>query len=97
MEVTMARLSAGEIDGRLEELEGWSREGEAIAKDFERGDFMGSVGLVNHIAPVAEEMGHHPDLAISWDTVTVTITTHSEGGLTEADFDLAAKIDGLSC
>ena len=56
---------------------------------------MGSVGLVNDIAPVAEEMGHHPDLAISWDTVTVTISTHSEGGLTAADFELAGKIDDL--
>lgn len=92
----MARLSAGDIDRRLEELEGWSREGETITKDFERGDFMGSVGLVNDVAPIAEEMGHHPDLAISWDTVTVTLTTHSEGGLTGADFDLAQRIDDLS-
>ena len=44
----------------------------------------------------AEEMGHHPDLEISWDTVTVTITTHSEGGLTAGDFELAGRIDGLS-
>ena len=75
--------------------EGWSRDGQAITKEFDRGDFMGSVGLVNEIAPVAEEMGHHPDLAISWDTVTVTITTHSEGGLTASDFDLARQIDEL--
>lgn len=92
----MARLSEEEIESGLEALEGWSRDGEAIAKEFERGDFMGSVGLVNEIAPVAEEMGHHPDLAISWDTVTVTITSHSEGGLTEADFELARRIDGLA-
>jgi 4a-hydroxytetrahydrobiopterin dehydratase len=96
MEVTMARLDNEEIDSRLEGLDGWSREGEAITKNFERGDFMGSVGLVNDIAPVAEEMGHHPDLAISWDTVTVTISTHSEGGLTDSDFDLAGRIDGLA-
>ena len=44
----------------------------------------------------AEEMGHHPDLEVSWDTVTVTITTHSEGGLTANDFELAARIDGLA-
>ncbi len=53
---------------------GWSREGDAIAKEFKRGDFKGSVDFVNRITPVAEEMNHHPDLAISWDTVTVTIT-----------------------
>ena len=57
---------------------------------------MGSVDFVNELAPVAEEMNHHPDLAISWDTVTVTITTHSEGGLTAADFELAEQIDGLA-
>lgn len=91
----MARMSEEEIGSALESAQGWAREGEAITKDFERGDFMGSVGLVDDIAPVAEEMGHHPDLAISWDTVTVTISTHSEGGLTQADFDLAQKIDDL--
>ena len=91
----MARLGEDEIATALEGAEGWSREGEAITKDFDRGDFMGSVGLVNEIAPVAEEMGHHPDLAISWATVSVTITTHSEGGLTAADFELAQRIDDL--
>jgi 4a-hydroxytetrahydrobiopterin dehydratase len=96
MEGTMARLSEGEIESGLEGLDGWSRDGEAIAKEFDRGDFMGSVGLVDAIAPVAEEMGHHPDLAISWDTVSVTITTHSEGGLTESDFELARRIDDLA-
>lgn len=92
----MARMEEEEIERRLRDLHGWSRRGEAITKALERGDFMGSVGLVNDIAAVAEEMGHHPDLAISWDTVSVTITTHSEGGLTAADFDLAQRIDGLS-
>jgi 4a-hydroxytetrahydrobiopterin dehydratase len=96
MEGTMARLSEGEIESGLEGLDGWSRDGEAIAKEFDRGDFMGSVGLVDEIAPVAEEMGHHPDLAISWDTVSVTITTHSEGGLTASDFELARRIDDLA-
>jgi 4a-hydroxytetrahydrobiopterin dehydratase len=96
MEGTMARLGEEQIEGALERLEGWTRDGEAITKAFERGDFMGSVGLVDAIAPVAEELGHHPDLAISWDTVTVTITTHSEGGLTDADFELARRIDDLA-
>jgi 4a-hydroxytetrahydrobiopterin dehydratase len=92
----MARLEPQEAESRLEGLEGWSRDGEAITKDFDKGDFAGSVAFVNEILPVAEEMNHHPDLAISWDTVTVTITTHSEGGLTGADFDLAERIEGLS-
>ena len=64
-------------------LDGWERDGRRDrASEFERGDFAGSVGFVNRITPVAEEMNHHPDLAISWNKVTVTITNHSEGGLT---------------
>jgi 4a-hydroxytetrahydrobiopterin dehydratase len=92
----MARLSEEEIESGLGDLAGWGRDGDAIVKDFERGDFVGSVGLVDDIVPVAEELGHHPDLAVSWDTVTVSITTHSEGGLTSADFELARRIDDLA-
>ena len=92
----MAKLDDSEIESRLAELEGWERSGDAICKEFERNDFVGSVDFAKAIVRPAEEMGHHPDLAISWDTVTVTITTHSEGGITAADFDLAREIDGLS-
>ncbi|HYI99791.1 MAG TPA: 4a-hydroxytetrahydrobiopterin dehydratase [Thermoleophilaceae bacterium] len=92
----MALLEQDEIERRLAGLDGWSQSGDAIAKDFERGDFAGSIALVNEIAPVADELNHHPDLAISWDTVTVTITTHSQGGLTEADFELAGRIEALA-
>lgn len=92
----MAKLDDSEIESRLAELEGWERAGDAIYKEFERNDFVGSVDFAKAIVGPAEEMGHHPDLAISWDTVTVTITTHSEGGITAADFDLAREIDGLS-
>jgi 4a-hydroxytetrahydrobiopterin dehydratase len=89
----MARLEAGEIDERLRALDGWERSGDAIRKEFGNGDFKGSVECVNRLTPVAAEMNHHPDLEVSWDTVTVTITTHSEGGLTENDFVLAGRID----
>ena len=91
----MARLENEEIESRLERLNGWSREGEAITKEFDNGDFKGSVDFVNRLTPEAEDMNHHPDLEISWDTVKVTITTHSEGGLTAGDVELAAKIDAL--
>jgi 4a-hydroxytetrahydrobiopterin dehydratase len=91
----MARLENEEIESRLERLNGWSREGEAITKEFDNGDFKGSVDFVNRLTPEAEDMNHHPDLEISWDTVKVTITTHSEGGLTAGDFELAAKIEAL--
>ncbi len=92
----MARLEGEEIERRLADLDGWQLEGEAIKKRFTRRDFAGSVAFVNELLPVAEEMNHHPDLGISWDTVTVTVTTHSEGGLTDRDFELAARIDGLA-
>ncbi|MGH2924285.1 MAG: 4a-hydroxytetrahydrobiopterin dehydratase, partial [Solirubrobacterales bacterium] len=89
----MAKLSEDEIGERLGELDGWKREGEAITKPFDRGDFVGSVKFVDSLVGPAEEMNHHPDLAISWSEVKVTITTHSEGGLTGNDFELAKKID----
>jgi 4a-hydroxytetrahydrobiopterin dehydratase len=92
----MTRLGSEEIEARLADLDGWERRGEAIVKAFGRGDFVGSIRFVDSLVAPAEEMGHHPDLEISWDTVTVTISTHSEGGLTAADFELAAKIDALA-
>ena len=92
----MARLNDAEIDEQLEGLDGWERSGDAIVKQFDNGDFKGSVEFVNALTPEAEEMNHHPDLEISWKTVTVTITTHSEGGLTEGDFELAQRIDALA-
>ena len=91
----MARLSDTEIDERLASIEGWERSGDAIVKRFDNGDFKGSVDFVNRLTPEAEEMNHHPDLEISWKTVTVTISTHSEGGLTDNDFELARRIDAL--
>lgn len=91
----MALLSDAEIESQLRDLPGWERGGEAISKVFERGDFVGSVRFVDAIVAPAEELGHHPDLEISWDKVTVGISTHSEGGLTAADFELAGKIDEL--
>jgi 4a-hydroxytetrahydrobiopterin dehydratase len=91
----MARLSDTEIDERLQGLDGWQRSGEAIVKEFENGDFKGSVDFVNRLTPEAEDMNHHPDVEISWKTVTVSITNHSEGGLTDSDFELARRIDAL--
>ena len=91
----MARLNDAEIDERLAGLNGWERSGEAIVKQFDNGDFKGSVDFVDRLTPEAEDMNHHPDLEISWNKVTVTITTHSQGGLTENDFELARRIDAL--
>lgn len=92
----MALLGDADVAARLTELTGWEQSGNTITKAFKRGDFVGSVSFVSSLVEPAEEMNHHPDLAISWDTVTVTLSTHSEGGLTANDFELAAKIDALS-
>jgi 4a-hydroxytetrahydrobiopterin dehydratase len=89
-------LSDEEIEARLGAVEGWSRDGDALVREFERGDFVGSVRFAEALVEPAEELGHHPDLEISWATVTVRISTHSEGGLTAADFELAARIDALA-
>ena len=92
----MAVLEDSEIEAKLADLDGWKRDGDAIAKTYERGDFVGSVKFVDSLVEPAEDMGHHPDVSISWDKVKVTITNHAEGGLTENDFELAKKIDALS-
>ena len=92
----MATLSDEEIEARLSGLSDWQREGDAIARTFQFEDFVGSVDFVNRLTPVAEEMNHHPDLSISWNKVTVSLSTHSEGGITENDFDLATRIEGVA-
>jgi 4a-hydroxytetrahydrobiopterin dehydratase len=92
----MDLLPDNEIEFRLAELEGWSRDGDAITKSFKNEDFVGSVRFVDALVEPAEEMGHHPDLSLSWDEVSVSITNHAAGGLTEADFELAKRIDRIA-
>ena len=90
------RMSDDEVKDRLSKMGGWEREGDALVHEFEFANFVGSVDFVNRITPIAEEMNHHPDLAISWNKVNVSLSTHSEGGITENDFELATKIDSLA-
>ncbi len=92
----MSLLSDDEIEARLSEHPGWERRGESIAKTFERGDFVGSIRFADSLVEPAESMNHHPDLEISWDKVTVLVSSHSEGGITAADFELAGKIDAIA-
>lgn len=89
-------LNPDALHHELDRLDGW--EGTAkdgISKSYEFDDFAGSIAFVNRLAEHAEQVGHHPDLAISWDTVTVTYITHSAGGVTQADIAQAREIDGL--
>ena len=92
----MALLGDEDIEKRLSGLDGWEREGDALVRRFDREDFTGAVAFVESLVEPANSMNHHPDIAISWSEVTVTISTHSEGGLTAADFDLAARVDALA-
>jgi 4a-hydroxytetrahydrobiopterin dehydratase len=92
----METLSNEEIATRLAELDGWEQRDGAITKAFDRGDFVGSVEFVKALVDPAEEMNHHPDLTISWSKVEVSLTTHSAGGLTTNDFELAKRIDALA-
>jgi len=91
----MELLSDSEIESRLAELEGWERDGQTIVKTFELADFVGSVEFIDKVVEPAEAMGHHPDLNVSWNKVGVSISTHSAGGLTASDFELAKRIDAL--
>ena len=92
----MARLSDPEIDERLAATE-WRREGDAIVRDWKFDDFAGALAFVNRVAEAAEAANHHPDILLhSWNQVSLTLSTHSEGGLTAADFDMAGRLDGLA-
>jgi 4a-hydroxytetrahydrobiopterin dehydratase len=91
----MPLLDDNEIAQRLQSSE-WSREGDAIVRDFKFDDFARAMEFVNVVAGIAEERNHHPDILVhGWNNVRLTVTNHSEGGLTEADFGLAHAIDAL--
>jgi 4a-hydroxytetrahydrobiopterin dehydratase len=93
----MKTLSHEEIDRRLRILgNGWTLEGNAIKKQFTFRDFPEAVGFVDRLVPVAEAADHHPDVLINYKRVTLTYSTHSEGGLTEKDFAGATEADRLA-
>ncbi len=91
----MAKLKAAQIKSALEALPEWQRAGGAITRTFVFKDFPAAIRFVNAVARDAEKAWHHPDIDIRWNKVTLTLTTHSEGGLTEKDFKLARKFDRL--
>jgi 4a-hydroxytetrahydrobiopterin dehydratase len=92
----MALLSDEDIEGQMERVPEWTRDGDSIKREYKFEDFQASVDFVNRLTPPAEEMNHHPDISISWNRVECTLSTHSQGGLTEDDFELASRIDALS-
>ncbi|WP_448545849.1 4a-hydroxytetrahydrobiopterin dehydratase [Roseiflexus sp.] len=89
------RLSDAEIEERLGDLTGWTRQGNEIRKTFQLPSFPSAIAFVVNVAFLAESAGHHPDIDIRWRKVTLGLTTHDAGGLTQKDFDLAAQIDEI--
>lgn len=93
---TAPRLTDEEIAGRLGSLAGWERHGDALRKSFRLKDFADAVRFVVRLVGPADEQNHHPDVAIHWNEVTLTLWTHASGGVTERDFRLAATIDQMT-
>jgi 4a-hydroxytetrahydrobiopterin dehydratase len=92
----MAKLSDGELNALLAEMEGWTSLGDAIHKDFSFPGFRGAIAFVNRVAERAEHAGHHPDIEIHYNRVIVSLSTHDAGGVTEKDVALAAEIDAAA-
>ena len=90
------RLTREDSQRRLLSLQGWSLDGDAIRKQFTFKDFLEAIAFVNRLAPEAERADHHPDILINYKRVTLTYSTHSEGGLTEKDFAGAAAAERLA-
>lgn len=86
-------LDDEEIEQRLDELGDWEREGDEMMKWFEFDDFSLAITFVNDVAKMADRYDHHPDIDIRYNRVKLTLSTHSEGGLTSIDFDLASDIE----
>jgi 4a-hydroxytetrahydrobiopterin dehydratase len=91
-------LSAERARAEIDRLSGWqlAKDGKAITKNFEFGDFIGAFGFMASAALVAEKMDHHPDWSNSYKTVKVTLSSHDAGGLTARDFKLAAAMDKIA-
>ena len=89
----MVLLSSEQINRELLSLPGWNLVGKEITKTFDRKDFVRAMGFVSSVALLAEKANHHPDIDIRWNKVTLALSTHSAGGLTEKDFALAGAIE----
>lgn len=92
----MSLVADTEIEAFLEAHPGWQQEGSEITRTFEFSDFNESMGFVTRVALEAEKANHHPDIDIRWNKVTLSLSTHSEGGLTAKDLDLADKAGELA-
>jgi 4a-hydroxytetrahydrobiopterin dehydratase len=89
-------LNPDALHHELDRLAGWDGTVEGLEKTFTFADFAGSVAFVNRVAAVADELDHHPDVTISWNKVTLRLVSHSAGGVTQSDVELARRIDPLA-
>ncbi len=89
-------LSPLEIKNKLANLPNWKTNGKEISHTYIFKDFVTAIDFVNRLVEPAENAGHHPDLSISYNKVTVNLTTHDQGGITEKDFNLAEKIVAIA-
>ncbi len=89
----MAKLTPSQLKTALTAVPHWSRSRSVIKRTYEFKDFVAAMAFVNKVARLAEKAQHHPDIDIRWNKVTLALTTHDAGGLTEKDFELAAKCD----
>jgi 4a-hydroxytetrahydrobiopterin dehydratase len=85
-------LDAAELDRQLAELPGWAGDANAISRSLQAPDFLAGIRIVDDVADAAEQMDHHPDIDIRWRTVLFTLSTHSAGGVTQLDIELAHRI-----
>jgi 4a-hydroxytetrahydrobiopterin dehydratase len=92
----MAKLTEAELNGFLDEMQGWSSLSNAIHRDFTFPGFRSAIAFVNRVAEVAETTGHHPDIEIHYNRVGLSLSTHDAGGVTEKDVALAAEIDVIA-
>ena len=90
------RLNRNEVMQRIARLNGWSLEGDAIRKEYTFPSFADAIAFVNRLAPEADKADHHPDILVSYKRVTLTYSTHSEGGLTAKDFAGAEVADAAA-
>ena len=88
----MHKLTESEVGRALQELPGWERQGNTIARSFERKTFQGAIAFVNTLSEIATRANHHPDIDIRYSRVRVSLTTHDSGGLTELDTGVARQI-----
>jgi 4a-hydroxytetrahydrobiopterin dehydratase len=91
----MAKLSAAQIKRGMASVPDWRKRGRTIRRTYVFKDFPAAVRFVNAVARLAEKAWHHPDIDIRWNKVTLALTTHDAGGLTQKDFQLARKCDQL--